>query len=351
MAEQRLNEMVERTAGYMIGTMVSAGIQLGDTAGLYGAMVGAGPLHADEVAERAECNRRLVREWLDGQSAAGLIDYDGDDDRYTLSEEAAMVLAVPDSPAFLARGIQGLGAAFLDMDKIVAAYQGDGGLAWHEHHPCLFRGVEWFFRPGYRTFLTADWIPALKGVEAALNDGAVVADIGCGHGASLAVMAEMYSNSSFVGVDFHAPSVEVARQRVDEAGVGDRCQFQVADSQTYEGTFDLICFFDCLHDMGDPVGALRHARDLLAPGGSVMLVEPYAMDGRATNIEQNPFAAMLYHASSMVCTPNSLSQPVGRGLGAQAGVEKLREVFAEAGFAELHKRAETPFNLILQGTG
>lgn len=348
MDEQALNEFVERTAGYMTGTVVAAGIQLGDELGFYTAMAEQGSVTAEVLADATGCEPRLTREWLDAQAAAQLISYDGKSDSYELSPEGAMVLAQPDSPIFLARGIQGLGSVFIDMEKLLETYRGDGALAWGDHHDCLFRGTEWFFRPGYRSHLTAEWIPALEGIENALVDGAVVADVGCGHGASLAVMASAYPNSKFVGIDYHSPSVDIAQERIQEAGIDDRCSFQVADAQGYSGTFDLICFFDCLHDMGDPVGAARYARERLAPGGSVLLVEPFALDGRQTNIEQNPFAALLYHASSMVCTPNSLSQPVKRGLGAQAGEEQLRDVFAEAGYSTLQRRAETPFNLILQ---
>jgi SAM-dependent methyltransferase len=237
---------------------------------------------------------------------------------------------------------------FIDKDKIVTAFRGDGGLSWGEHHPCLFKGTEWFFRTGYRAFLPTAWLPALDGVEAKLTAGATVADIGCGHGASVVVMAQAYPNSRLVGFDSHAPSVETARQRAAEAGVGDRARFEVADSKGYDGRFDLICFFDCLHDMGDPVGIARYARDHLEPGGTVLLVEPFALDDKVANLTANPMAALLYTASSSICTPNSLSQEVGLGLGAQAGEARLREVFEEAGYSTFRRAAETPLNLILE---
>jgi SAM-dependent methyltransferase len=235
-----------------------------------------------------------------------------------------------------------------DGEKLRDVYRGDGGLSWGDHHPCLFRGTEWFFRPGYRTFLTTEWIPALDGVQQRLEAGARVADIGCGHGASVVVMANAYPASEIHGFDFHAPSIEMSNTRAQEAGVSDRTEFAVAPANGYPGTYDLICFFDCLHDMGDPVGIARYAREHLTSDGTVMLVEPMALDGRAANIAENPLAALLYTASSAVCTPNSLSQEVGLGLGAQAGESRLREVFEEAGYTHFRRATETPLNMILE---
>ena len=259
-----------------------------------------------------------------------------------------MALADEDSPAFTARGMNALGSMFMDMDKLKAAFAGDGGFAWGDHNACLFKGTEWFFRTGYRTFLPGAWIPALDGVEEKLHAGARVADIGCGHGASVVVMAGAYPNSRFWGFDYHAPSIETAGERAAEAGVDERTTFEVAGAKEYPGTYDLICFFDCLHDMGDPVGAATYAREHLEPDGTVLLVEPFALDGRAENMAGNPMAALLYTASSVVCTPNSLSQEVGLGLGAQAGEAKLRAVFEEAGFSRFRRATETPMNLILE---
>jgi 2-polyprenyl-3-methyl-5-hydroxy-6-metoxy-1,4-benzoquinol methylase len=348
MDEERVGELVGTIGGYMLGAAVCLSIWLGDELGLYDAMVGAGAMSADDVASKAACNPRLTREWLDGQSAASLVAYDAAADRYSLSDEAAMALANEDSPVFVARGMNALGAMFIDMEKVKGAFQGDGGLSWGEHHPCLFRGTEWFFRTGYRAFLPSAWIPALDGVEAKLRSGARVADVGCGHGASAVVLAESYPEAHVTGFDFHTPSIETARERAAEAGVTDRTKFEVADATGYSGSYDLICFFDCLHDMGDPVGIARYARDHLEPDGTVLLVEPFALDERATNIAENPMAALLYTASSVVCTPNSLSQDVGLGLGAQAGERRLRTVFEEAGFTTFRKASETPLNLILE---
>jgi SAM-dependent methyltransferase len=236
---------------------------------------------------------------------------------------------------------------FIDMPKITEAFRGDGALSWGDHHPCLFSGTEWFFRTGYRAELP-NWIGALDGVAAKLAQGGSVADVGCGHGASVVVLAQTYPKARITGFDFHRPSVETARLRAEEAGVTAQTSFEVADAKSYSGTFDLICFFDCLHDMGDPVGIARYARSRLAQGGTVLLVEPFALDGRADNIGGNPMAPLLYTASSTICTPNSLSQEVGLGLGAQAGEARLREVFQEAGFTQFRRAAETPINLILE---
>jgi SAM-dependent methyltransferase len=237
---------------------------------------------------------------------------------------------------------------YLDSKKLVAAFRGNGALPWGEHHECLFSGTEWFFRTGYRAYLAKEWIPALDGVEQKLQSGARVADVGCGHGASVVVMAQAYPRSRFTGFDLHPPSIETGRKRAHEAAVADRVDFTVASSTTYDGRYDLVCFFDCLHDMGDPVGAARHAREHLEPGGSVLLVEPFAIDGRPENIAGNPMAALLYNASTCICTPNSLSQDVGLGLGAQAGEARLRKVFEEAGFKSFRRAAQTPMNLVLQ---
>ena len=345
--EARLEEMMGRLGGYMIGGALCFGIWLGDELGLYRAMAGAGPLAADDVAEKTTCNPRLVREWLDGQAAGGLVEYRADADTYELSAEAAMALADDDSPVFVARGMNAFGSLYMDIDKVARAFRGDGGLAWGDHDHRLFAGTEWFFRTGYRAFL-GEWIASLDGVKEQLEAGARVADVGCGHGASVVVMAKKWPRSQFWGFDYHAPSIETSKERAAEAGVSENTTFAVASATSYEGTFDLICFFDCLHDMGDPVGIARYAREHLDPHGTVLLVEPFAFDDRATNIAENPMAAMLYTASSCICTPNSLSQEGGLGLGAQAGEARLRQVFDEAGFTHFRRAAETPLNLIIE---
>jgi 2-polyprenyl-3-methyl-5-hydroxy-6-metoxy-1,4-benzoquinol methylase len=346
--QKKLEAFMGKMIGNMTGATLCYSIWLGDELGFYRELAGSGPRTADSVAAKTKCNARLVREWLDSQAAGGLVAYDAAADTYELSPEAALALAHDDSPVFVARAMNTLGSMFFDLQKVAAAFRGNGALSWGEHHPCLFCGTEWLFRTGYRANLTTQWIPALDGVETKLKAGAKVADVGCGHGASVVTMASAYPNSTFSGFDFHPPSVETSRRRAEEAGVSGRTQFEVATAATFPGRYDLICFFDCLHDMGDPVGAARHAREHLAPGGTVLLVEPFALDGRPRNIAENPMAALMYVASTSICTPNSLSQDVGLALGAQAGEARLRKVFEDAGFKHFRRAAQTPMNLILE---
>jgi SAM-dependent methyltransferase len=345
--EAKLQEFMGQMVGYMTGGAMCFGVWLGDELGLYQTLDRIGPASADDLAGKAGCNPRLVREWLDGQVAGGLVDWSSERDEYRLTPEAGMALADESSPAFVARAMNAFGSMFIDMPKITEAFRTDGALAWGDHHPCLFSGTEWFFRTGYRAELP-NWIGALEGVTDKLARGGAVADVGCGHGASVVVLAQTFPEARITGFDLHGPSIETARARADEAGVTAQTSFAVADAKSYEGSFDLICFFDCLHDMGDPVGIARYAREHLAEGGTVLLVEPFAIDGRADNIAANPMAPLLYTASACICTPNALSQEVGLGLGAQAGEDRLRRVFEEAGFTHFRRAAETPLNLILE---
>lgn len=345
MDEARLQEFMGKLVGDMGAAATLANVILGDELGLYRAMADSQPVTPEALAERTGCQPRLVREWLNGQAAAGyLVHRDG---QFTLPEEQAMILALEDSPVYMAGGASVLAALFHDKDKLVAAMRGNGALAWGDHHPCMFSGTERFFRPGYRTFLVADWLPALEGVVAKLQAGAQVADVGCGHGASTIVMAEAFPASRFTGYDYHAPSVLTATERARDAGVAERVIFQQASAKDYPvRDLDLVCFFDCLHDMGDPVGAARHSYRALKDDGTVMLVEPFAEDTLDANI--NPVGRLFYAASTFICTPNSLSQEVGLGLGAQAGEARLRAVFEEAGFRRFRRATQTPFNLILE---
>ena len=345
--EAKLGEFMGQMVGYMTGGAMCFGVWLGDELGLYRTLTEVGPATADEVAGKAGCNTRLTREWLDGQAAGGLVAWDASTDRYQLTPEAVLALADDNSPAFVARGMNAFASMFIDMPKIAGAFRGDGALSWGDHHPCLFSGTEWFFRTGYRAELP-NWIAALDGVADKLASGGSVADVGCGHGASVVVLAQTFPNARITGFDFHAPSIETARLRAEEAGVTAQTMFAVADAKSYPGIYDVICFFDCLHDMGDPVGIATYARDHLAEDGTILLVEPFAIDSRAENIAGNPMAALLYTASSTICTPNSLSQEVGLGLGAQAGERRLREVFEAAGFTTFRRAADTPLNLILE---
>jgi 2-polyprenyl-3-methyl-5-hydroxy-6-metoxy-1,4-benzoquinol methylase len=345
--EARLGEFMGRMAGYMTGGALCFGVWLGDELGLYRSLA-EGARTADELAAATSCQPRLVREWADGQAAGGLVEYDSESGAYALSPEAAAALADDNSPVFVARGMNAFLSVSIDHAKVADAFRGDGALGWGEHHPCLFKGTEWFFRTGYRAFLPSEWIPALDGVEAKLRAGATVADIGCGHGASAVVIAAAYPNSTVSGFDFHPASIDTARKRAAEAGFADRVRFEQANAKSYPGSYDLICFFDCLHDMGDPVGIAAYARDHLNPGGTVLLVEPFALDDKPANMIANPMSALFYTVSSAICTPNSLSQEVGLGLGAQAGEARLRQVFEQAGFSQFRRAAETPMNLILE---
>lgn len=345
--EGKLEALMGQLVGHMTGSALCFGIWLGDELGLYRTLAELGATSADDLATKVGCHPRLVREWLDGQAAGGLLDWHRETDRYEMSAEAAMALADDESPAFVARAMNAIGSVFIDMPKVAEAFRGNGALSWGAHHPCLFSGTEWFFRTGYRAELP-NWIEALDGVAEKLHAGGRVADVGCGHGASVVVLAQAFPEAHITGFDLHAPSIATAEERVAEAGVAERTAFAVADAKGYDGTFDLICFFDCLHDMGDPVGNARYALDHLAEDGTVLLVEPFALDGRAENLAGNPMAALLYTVSSGICTPNSLSQEVGLGLGAQAGEARLRDVFEQAGFTRFRRAAETPLNLILE---
>jgi SAM-dependent methyltransferase len=345
MDEAKLNEFMGKFVNDMSGAYAMAMVMIGDELGLYRAMADQQPVTAGALAARCDCNARLVAEWLNANAAAGYVETA--DGGYRLPPEHAMALADPDCAAFVAPGTNVVASCFLDIDRVLQAFRTDGAFPWGEHHHRLFHGVERFFRPGYQANLSSSWLPALDGVVARLEAGAKVADVGCGHGASTIVMAKAYPKSRFFGFDLHAASITMAAKRAAEAGVTDRTTFITAPAKGYtERGFDLICFFDCLHDMGDPVGAARHARQALRDEGTILLVEPFAGDSLAQN--STPVGRLYYAASSMICAPNSLSQEVGLALGAQAGESRLREVFTEAGFSRFRRATETPFNLVLE---
>ena len=340
---------LEAFQGKMLGDMgaaVSAALViLGDQLGLYKAMADGGPTTSLKLAAATGTTERYVREWLAAQAASGYVEYDPLKAEFSLTPEQAMVFADEGGPAFMAGGFEVLAAMFRDEPKVAAVFKSGKGLGWHEHDVCLFRGTERFFRPGYNAHLTTEWIPALDGMEGKLKSGARVADVGCGHGASTVLMAKTYPNSKFYGFDYHGPSIERAREAAKEAGVEDRVTFEVASAKDFNGgAYDMIAIFDALHDMGDPVGAAKHIRESLAPDGSWLLVEPFANDDLADNL--NPFGRIFYSASTMICTPASLSQEVGMGLGAQAGEKRLRQVAEDAGFTHFKRATETPFNLV-----
>jgi SAM-dependent methyltransferase len=331
-----------------MGAIISAPLfVIGEKLGLYKAMANAGPLTSEEVAERSGAAERNVREWLRNQAAGGYIAYDPDSDRYTLPDEHALALADEDSPFYILGVYDSIASLYADEDQILEAFRSGRGMGWHEHDHRLFRGTERFFRPGYRANLVSEWIPALDGVQAKLERGAKVADIGCGHGASTIIMAEAFPNSQFVGFDYHEASIERAAEAALQAGVGDRISFEVAAAKDYPGNgYDLVCVFDCLHDMGDPVGAAAHVRQTLDGDGTWMIVEPFANDRVEENL--NPVGRIFYGASTVICTPASLAQEVGLALGAQAGQARLTEVLNEGGFTRVRRATETPFNLILE---
>jgi SAM-dependent methyltransferase len=352
-ATQIDNAKLEAFMGQVVldmGATISAPLMvIGERLGLYKAMAGAGYLSSAELAERTGVAERSLREWLRNQAAGGYISYDAETDTYALPDEQALALADENSPVYILGAFELIASLYADEDRIIEAFRSGAGMGWHEHDHRLFCGTERFFRPGYRAHLVSEWLPALDGVVEKLERGAKVADVGCGHGASTIIMAEAFPNSAFYGFDYHDGSIAQARKRAEEAGVADRITFETAAAKDVPGTgYDLVCVFDCLHDMGDPVGAAKHIREVLAPDGTWMVVEPYAEDCVQDNL--NPVGRVFYGASTVVCTPASLAQEVGLALGAQAGEARLTEVIKQGGFGEVRRATRTPFNLILEAT-
>ena len=335
----------------LLGTMVNelgaaanaALVFIGGKLGLFDALAER-PVTSVELAAKTDTNERLVREWLASQAASGYVTYDGKTGKFSLSPEQAAVLADEDSTVFMRGGFLSLAAVFADEAKLTTAFRTGRGLGWGEYCNCLFCGVERFFRPGYKANLIDAWLPSLDGVVEKLQRGAKVADVGCGHGASTILMAEAFPNSEFVGIDFHGASIECAQQKAKHLK---NARFQAARAQDYtEYAFDLVAMFDALHDMGDPVGAARHARETLKPDGTLMLVEPMAGDTLDQNL--NPVGRVFYAFSTAICVPTSLNQEVATALGAQAGEKRLTQVLREGGFSRFRRSAETPFNMVLE---
>jgi 2-polyprenyl-3-methyl-5-hydroxy-6-metoxy-1,4-benzoquinol methylase len=343
-------EKFQALANKMIGDMgvaFGAGLVLvGDHLGLYKSLAEKGPATSAELAARTGTFERYVREWLAAQAAAGYIAWDANAGRYFMTEEQAMVFANEASPLFVPGAFEVAAAMMRDEPKVTEAFRTGAGLGWGEHDACLFRGTERFFRPGYAANLITSWLPALDGVVAKLERGASVADVGCGHGASTILMAKAYPHSQFIGFDFHQPSIDRARQSAADAGVAARVRFEKSTAKEFPGTYDLVACFDCLHDMGDPAGAAAHVRAALNPDGTWMVVEPFANDDTAANL--NPIGRMFYSASTMICTPASRAQEVGLALGTQAGPRRLSEVITAGGFSRVRIATQTPFNLILE---
>jgi hypothetical protein len=345
--DAKLNEFMMKAVGEMGAAMNVPLIVIGDKLGLYKAMAGAGAMTSAELASKSGTTERYVREWLAAQSAGGFVTYDAKTDRYTLPPEQALALADENSPVFLPGFFQAVEAAIKSIPKIADAFRSGNGVGWHEHDQGLFVGTERFFRPNYRGHLIAEWIPSLGDTEAKLKAGASVADVGCGLGTSTILMAKAFPKSTFVGYDYHAGSIELAREAAKKAEVSDRVKFDIAKAKDFPGKgFQLVTFFDCLHDMGDPEGAAKHVRESLDANGAWMIVEPFANDKLEDNL--NPIGRVFYAASTMLCTPASLSQEVGLGLGAQAGEGRLSKILKSAGFTRVRRSAETPFNIVLE---
>ena len=320
-------------------------VKIGEERGLFRALA-QGPSTSAELAKRAGLTERYVREWASAMAASGYIGYAPADQRFSMSEEQAVVFAQEGTPAYMPPFTDALISMYHDYPKISAAFESGKGVPWSDHSPCLFCGTERFFRPGYAAYLVAEWLPALDGVTAKLESGANVADIGCGHGSSTLIMAKAFPKSTFVGYDFHPPSIETARAHAKEQGITN-ATFEVAAAKTFGGgPFDLVTIFDALHDMGDPVGAAKHVKSQLKPGGTWMVVEPMAGDKLEDNF--HPLGQLFYGASTLVCTPASMAQEVGLALGAQAGQARLTQVLSEGGFTKVRRAAETTSNIVLE---
>jgi SAM-dependent methyltransferase len=336
-------QVVTEVAAAMSGVMTTIGHRLG----LYKAMAGSGSMRSSDLAAKTSLHERYVREWLNNQVAGGYITFDAARQMYELPDAHVPVLAIEDSPVFLVPALEVCASLWFDREKIESAFRTGDGIAWESHHEGLYCGCEALFKPGYQANLVTEWIGALDGIDAKLKSGGKVADIGCGHGASAILIAQAFPKASVVGIDAHKESIETARERAVEAGIGNNLKFEEGRAKTYtEKDFDLICFMDCLHDMGDPVGAASHAYQALKPGGTLLLVEPAANDGVENNI--NPVSRLYYAASTGVCTPCSLSQEVKAGLGAQAGPGQLSEVLGKAGFSDIRVAVRAPFNIVLE---
>jgi SAM-dependent methyltransferase len=328
-------------------TLNTALVVMGDRLGLYRALAGAGPLTPGELAEKTGAAERYVREWLNQQAAGGYVEYEADSGRYSLPPEQASALTDPESPAYLPGFFQIALGSVMDSPRIVDAATTGAGIGWHDHVHDVHEGCERFFRTSYNAHLVAEWLPALDGVVAKLEQGGSVADVGCGHGASTVLMARAFPRSRFTGFDYYDDSIETASERAAKAGVAERVEFVKASAASYPGSgFDLVTMFDCLHDMGDPAGAARHVRQSLAPDGTWMIVEPKAGDRVEENL--NPVGRAYYGFSTLLCTPSSLSQEVGLALGAQAGESRIRDVVLGAGFSSFRRVAETPFNMVFE---
>jgi SAM-dependent methyltransferase len=344
--QDKLDKFMSQVLGELGAGMNAALVLIGDRLGLYKAMAGAGPMTPAQLAAKTATDERYVKEWLSAQAAGGFVTYDAASKTFTLPNEQAFALAVEDSPAYLPGAFQIINSVIKDVPKLLEAFRSGEGVGWDEHDAALFEGTERFFRPNYAAHLVSDWIPSLNGVAAKLKTGARVADVGCGHGASTVLMAQAFPNSKFVGFDYHGPSIGWARRSAARTGTKN-ASFEVATAKDFHGAkYDFVTFFDCLHDMGDPVGAAQHVHEMLTPGGTWMIVEPFAGDRLEENL--NPIGRVFYSASTMICTPASRSQEVALCLGAQAGESQIRDVVTQAGFTRFRRATQSPFNLVYE---
>lgn len=345
--EAALGEFVHRFITDLGAAHHAVTVAVGDRLGLYRAVAETGPATAGQIAAAAGCDERYTQEWLNAQAASGYCEYDSRTGRYHLSPAQQACLADESSPTFLTAGVFLASALFKDEERLAEAIRTGAGVGWGEHHHDLYVGVERFFRPGYAANLVSNWIPALDGVEAKLQQGATVADVGCGHGASTILLAQAYPKSTIIGFDNHTSSIEAARAAAEAAGVADRVRFEVASAQDYPGQgYALVSIFDALHDMGDPVGAAKHIRSTLSEDGTWLLVEPMAGDSVAANL--NPVGRLFYSASTLVCTPSARSQPGGWALGAQATDQQLQSIAEQGGFSRFRRAVDTPVNRIIE---
>jgi ubiquinone/menaquinone biosynthesis C-methylase UbiE len=343
----RVMQFLHQFVGDLGATVAAGGVVIGHELGLYQALAASGPATSAELARRTKTDERYLTEWLRGQAAGGYVTCDPATDTYSLSDVQAFVLADPNGPVYLPGAFVLALGALRSIDQITERFRTGAGFGWHEHDRNVFVGCEQFFRPGYVANLVSSWIPAMSGVDQKLRDGALVADIGCGLGASSILLANEYPASRVVGSDYHEGSIELARKRAADAGVADRTSFEIASAQSFSGhDYDLVATFDCLHDMGDPLAAAKHVRQAIAPDGSWLIVEPFAQDEVAGNL--NPVGRIYYNFSTFLCVPNALSQSGGYALGAQAGEAAIRRVVSDAGFTRFRRVAETPFNLVYE---
>jgi len=344
--QDKLNQFVSKFVGDLGASIHGPSILIGEQLGLYKAL-SEGPMSPNDLAKRTGITERYAREWLAAQAASGYVNYDVATGRFWMSPEQKFTLTNEDSPVYIPGAFYIVASLYKDQRKLADTYRSGKGFGWHEHHNDLFLGTLKFFKPGYIANLVSSWLPSLEGVVSKLQEGARVADVGCGYGASTIIMAKAFPNSKFIGYDYHLESIETARNAAITAGVTDNTDFEVAMAKDYKSKdLDLVTFFDCLHDMGDPAGAARHVHDSLKPDGTWMVVEPAAKEKMEENL--NPVGRVFYNASSMVCVPSSLAQEVGLGLGAQASDQDLRSVMQAGGFARIRKAAETPFNRVFE---